>query len=137
MTKVMRGVLVWCALTGLSACSEAQPDMVYRQFVEALQKHKPKQAWALLSSQTQQALRERSQAVVTAAPGAFRDAPEQMTFQGSRPTELVDVKILERDASTVVLNVSSLTDTRRIKMVKDAHQWRVDLSASLATSALQ
>ena len=138
MKRVLRGVGVVCSLAGLSACVESiTPESEYLLFRDALVRKQPKKAWSMLSSPTQRALRERSAAIANVSPKAFKDAPEQLVFQGYRPRDISSLKILSADAETALLEVTSTIDTTHVKLLKEGEHWRVDFSDTLSPPARQ
>lgn len=132
MKRVLRVVGVVSSFVGLPGCFEpSSPESDYLLFREALVRKQPKKAWSMLSSPTQRALSERSKAIAQAAPQAFKDAPEQLVFQGYRPHDIASITTLSADAETALLEVTSNIDTKHVKLVKEGTHWRVDFSDTL------
>jgi hypothetical protein len=135
MKPVMRlGALSIVVLVCGGACQSAprnSPEAAYRSFVDALQRHNTKKAWAALSASTQRTVRERSKAIAQASRGVVRDEPELLLFQGSAPPDLIDVRTVRADAHLAVLAVESAEGTTQVQLINDSGRWVVDLSESL------
>ncbi len=115
------------------------PEAAWKRFSDALRVGDTKTAWASLSTQTKQAMAERSKAVSEASRGAdpdagpvIRDDPQAMLFQsGVRPKEAEKAKVVSSTSTTAMLDVTSGGVTQQVRLVKEGDSWQVDLSETL------
>lgn len=109
----------------------AGPAAAYTAFAEALRRGDSVRAYAALSPETQRQLQARAQAVADASVGVVKDDPAAVFFQsGVQPVPLADteVKVLEQDQGTALLEVTVRGAAQRVRLVKSDDQWRVDLT---------
>ncbi len=130
---VLRALLL---LSLLTACPKAAPPAqgpvaTYTSFAEALRRGDSARAYAALSPQSRAFVESRARAVADASVGMVKDDPAAMLFQsGVQPVPLseMQLKLLEEDQTTALLEVTSQGQSERIRLVKADDQWRVDLS---------
>ena len=123
----------WSLFCGLLACqfssNRAPEELGYRVFVEAVQRGDLAAAWGSLSEKTRHLMEARAKAVADASKGAVKEEPALMLFQsGIRPAPAGDVKVLESDGGTAVIEVNARGVSHHIVMVRESGRWVVDLS---------
>lgn len=134
--------LWWLLLGGICACERPavrrQEELAYRAFVEAVRRGDSTTAWGALSQRTKQLMAAKSKIVSEASMGVVKDEPALMLFQsGTRPAPTGEVKVLESDGGTAVIEVSLSGRPHQIVMVRESDRWVVDLSDVLQREANQ
>lgn len=107
------------------------PAGTYQRFVAALEKREPAKAFALLSTPTQQLMRNSSASMKELSGGLVTDDPAALFLQSSvqpRPGNVVNVSVSEGKAQ---LTVSTPAGPREVLLVSEAGQWRIDLVKQL------
>ena len=134
---------LWCLLLGgIFACerpvARSQEELAYRAFAEAVRRGDSTAAWAALSQRTRRLMEAKSKAVSDASRGVVKDEPALMLFQsGTRPPPAGDVKIVESDGGTAVIEVSVDGQAHHLVMVRESDRWVVDLFDVLQKEANQ
>lgn len=137
--------MMWLVVVALggAACQRQPPvprtpDGAYLAFAEALRKGDNKTAWASLSKPTHELVSARTKEIVQASNGLVKDEPALMLFQsGTRPAPIGEVKVLQADGSSAVLEVAAPKGPQKIKMLKDGDRWVVDLTEHLSGAGSQ
>jgi hypothetical protein len=101
----------------------------YNSFAEALRKGDLKTAYRYLSSETRQAIEQRTQAVSAASGGGVKGDPATWVFGGvGKAPPLTEVKLLSQDGGTATVRAAAGTFARNIRMVREQTSWKVDLT---------
>jgi len=80
----------------------------------------------------------KAKVVSEASAGVVKNEPALMLFQsGTRPSPAGEVRVLESDGGTAVIEVSVSGRPQRVVMVRESDRWMVDLSDVLHEEANQ
>jgi hypothetical protein len=134
--------LWWLLIGGICACerpaARRPEELAYRAFAEAVRRGDPAAAWGTLSQRTRQLMEAKAKVVSEASAGVVKDEPALMLFQsGTRPAPTGEVKVVESDGGTAVIEVSVSGRPHRVVMVRESDRWMVDLSDVLHEEANQ
>ncbi|MCP3105071.1 hypothetical protein LZ198_40015 [Myxococcus sp. K15C18031901] len=127
----------WVALVlvGLGGCNRPRfdtPQDAYVSFHRMVRRDDLREAWAVLSKPTQDALMKKAQAVSDASGGAVKPEPLGLFFANVPPPEdVTEVSVVKESGDEATLDVRSPGRTHEVRMVREPSGWKVDLSASL------
>lgn len=134
--------LWWLLIGGIFACerpaARRPEELAYQAFAEAVRRGDSAAAWGTLSQRTRQLMEAKAKVVSEASAGVVKDEPALMLFQsGTRPSPAGEVRVLESDGGTAVIEVSVSGRPHRVVMVRESDRWMVDLSDVLHEEANQ
>jgi hypothetical protein len=132
----------WLLLVGgLMACERPAPrtpEAGYRAFAEALRRSDARGAWATLSRPTRTLLEGKAHAISEASGGVIKEDAPLMVFQsGTRPGAVSEVRLVQSDGETAVVEVAGAPRPGRVKLVRDGQSWLVDLVDVFGEKQLQ
>ncbi|QSQ23846.1 hypothetical protein JY651_02350 [Pyxidicoccus parkwayensis] len=118
---------------GLGGCNrQDSPQGAYRAFYDSVRKGERKDAWAVLSKATQDALTERAKAVGEASGSAEKPEPLDFFFANvPPPPDVTEVSLVREEGDTATVLVRSAGSNHEVRMVREPSGWKVDLTASL------
>ncbi|MGQ0505519.1 MAG: hypothetical protein ACT4TC_09380 [Myxococcaceae bacterium] len=131
----MRTVAAVFLVLLLSACNRPRYDTpvnAYLTFSRAVQKDDLRGAFKALSTSTRDVLSEKAKELAKVSGGSMREEPAVHLFSpGVRPPEVTKVDVVKEEGGTALLKVESAGKTQEVHMVREAEEWRVDLSQTL------
>ncbi len=125
-------LLVLLALGGCNRLGPNTPEKSYTDFHTAVQYGEAKNAYALLSQPTQQALQARAKTVADASGGTVKADPVAFFFANvPTPADVTKVSLLSMEGDAARVEVISSTGKSEVRMVREPSGWKVDLTQSL------
>jgi hypothetical protein len=121
-------------LLALGTCSKGQPSPkeVYEAFHAKVQQQQYREAYALLSTPTQQAIDERVQKLKEASGGNLKAEAHEVFFANSvPPPDVTKVTVVSEERDVATVSVLSSDKSREVRMVREPSGWKSDLSDSL------
>jgi hypothetical protein len=130
---VMMPWLLALVLLGLGGCHRQDtPQGAYKVFHDKVRKGELREAWAVLSKPTQDALTERARAVGEASGGTEKPEPLALFFANvPPPPDVTEVSLVREEGDKATVLVRSPASSHEVRMVREPSGWKVDLSASL------
>jgi hypothetical protein len=118
------------ALALLAACRpqpDGTPEGAYRAFAAAANKGEDGAAFALLASESQEALKRQLAGASSASGGSLGEDAASLVFRGGRGTPITDIHLLKMDPDRATLAVTARGETREVSLVRQGSEWRVQL----------
>jgi hypothetical protein len=118
--------------TGCDAAKWDTPERSYNTFATALKKSARAVAWEGLSKASQAAIEKQvAEAKGVAGDVLKADVTSLVMSSGKRATGAEQVRVVERDSSHAILEVSVKGVTFREQLVFEDGQWKLDLTPRL------
>lgn len=118
-------LLLLLSLSGLSACRERGPEQSFRAFYAAVAKADGDSAWALLSTETQQALQKYI--VASTEAGVKAPSPQKMLVEGGylrAVREIAAIDLINQARGRATLKVTDETgENQLVTLVKEGDRW--------------
>ncbi|MDC0709796.1 DUF4878 domain-containing protein [Stigmatella sp. ncwal1] len=122
-------VLTLLALTG---CGRSTPVAAYENFHAQVQKRDYKRAYAALTQATRDGVAQRAEVVSKASGGAVKAEPYELFFSNSAlPPDVTEVTLLREEGDKATVRVLFSGQTREVRLVREASEWKIDLSDSI------
>ena len=126
---LISGCLALCAL-GCKPEKWASPERSYDTFVTALKKSDRAVAWEGLSKASRAAIEKDVSAAKAVAGDVLKaDGAALVMSSGKRATGAEQVRVVERDASHAILEVTAKGVTFREQLGFEDGQWKLDLTS--------
>lgn len=127
-------LLLPLVLAALAACNRAPtgPVDTYRAFHARVKKGQAREAYALLSEPTQQALDARARAMGQALGSQEPPDPAALLFANARPPgDVTEITLVREEGSAATVRVVSSGAPSDVRMVREPSGWKLDLTDSL------
>ena len=126
--------LLVLALLALGGCSRGgqTPVEVYKNFHAKVQQQQYREAYAALSKPSRDAIDERVQKLKEASGGTLKAEPYEVFFANSvPPPDVTEVTLVSEQGDVAKVRVVSSGKSREVRMVREASDWKIDLSDTL------
>lgn len=125
-------VLTLLALGGCRRDRFDTPQDAYTSFHEQVRRGEYKQAYGALSQSTRDAFSARAQALKEASGGNVKSEPHELFFMNSTPPkDVTEITLVHEEGGVATVRVLSSGQAREVRLVREASEWKIDLSDSL------